>query len=98
MPGRIFFNRIDSDDGAVGVDLSMTMQGREGPASMDVNVDATSVNVDPRQKSDIEKERILLVKHRRVPAVPPIIFKASDKVDVLFTKSLKQAKTPTSCV
>ena len=84
---------INSDDGVVGVDLSATMQGSEGPASIDVNVDARSENVDPRQKSDIENEQMLLGKHRHAAAVTPIIFKASGKVDDLVVTALKQAKT-----
>lgn len=83
---------IDSDDGVVGVDLSATMQGSEGPASVDVKVDARSENVDPRQKSDMENEQMLLGRHRHAAAVMPIIFKSSGKVDDLVTTALKQAK------
>jgi glutamine---fructose-6-phosphate transaminase (isomerizing) len=84
---------IDSDDCVVSVGLSTSMQWREGSASFDVNIDATSENVDPRQKADIEDEQMLLGQHRHAKAVTPIILKASGKVDDLVATALKQTNT-----
>lgn len=49
---------IDSDDGVVGADSNTRMHGLERIASIDVNVNATSENIDPRLKLYIQNERM----------------------------------------
>ena len=84
---------IDSDDGAVGVDISATMQGREESASIDVIFDATAENIDPLRNANVTNKQMPFCKqHGSAQPMTPIIFKSSGKVDDLVANALQQAK------